>query len=110
MGREEETRIGAPCSAIGICFSFKIGRSMFDVQCSLFWVALNDLPLGRSARGFPDPINLPAALRAAVLLQLDFQYLIGPATDEQFSTLGAVGMLSFVAGDIPDIDMVQAGF
>ena len=69
----------------------------------------NGLLSGRRALGSPDPINLPAALRAAVIFQIDLQYLIGPAPHEKCSTLGAIGMLPFVAGDITDIDIVQAG-
>jgi hypothetical protein len=35
MGKDEETGIGVPCSAIAVCFSFEVGRSMFDVRRSL---------------------------------------------------------------------------
>jgi hypothetical protein len=34
MGKEEETEIGVPCSAREVCFSFEVGRSMFDVRRS----------------------------------------------------------------------------
>jgi hypothetical protein len=34
MGKNEEKEIGAPCSAMEVCFSFEVGRSMFDVQRS----------------------------------------------------------------------------
>jgi hypothetical protein len=31
MGKDEETEIGIPCSAMEVCFSFDVGRSMFNV-------------------------------------------------------------------------------
>ena len=32
----EETEIGVKCSVLDVCFSFDVGRSMFNVQCSSF--------------------------------------------------------------------------
>jgi hypothetical protein len=32
----EETEIAVVCSVLDICFSFDVGRSMFDVRCSSF--------------------------------------------------------------------------
>jgi hypothetical protein len=32
MGKDEETEIGVPRSATAVCFSFDVGRSMFDVH------------------------------------------------------------------------------
>jgi hypothetical protein len=34
MGKDEEKRIGTPCSTREVCFSFEVGRSMFDVRRS----------------------------------------------------------------------------
>jgi len=34
MGREEETETGVPGSALEVCFSFEVGRSMFNVRRS----------------------------------------------------------------------------
>jgi hypothetical protein len=31
MKKDEAEEIGALCLAMGVCFSFEIGRSMFDV-------------------------------------------------------------------------------
>jgi hypothetical protein len=31
MGKDEETEIGVECSILDFCFSFDVGRSMFDV-------------------------------------------------------------------------------
>jgi hypothetical protein len=42
MEKDEETGIGAKFSAMEVCFSFEVGRSMFNVRCSLFldnWVS-----------------------------------------------------------------------
>ena len=34
MGKDEETEIGVECSVFVVCFSFDVGRSMFDVRVS----------------------------------------------------------------------------
>jgi hypothetical protein len=34
MGNAEETEIAAPCSTMEVCFSFEVGRSMFNVRRS----------------------------------------------------------------------------
>jgi hypothetical protein len=34
LGKDEETEIGASCSAMEVCFSSEVGRSMFDVRRS----------------------------------------------------------------------------
>ena len=31
MGKDEETEISVECSVLDVCFSFDVGRSMFDV-------------------------------------------------------------------------------
>jgi hypothetical protein len=41
----EETEIAVECSVLDICFSFDVGRSMFDVRRSSFNVTLNPEPL-----------------------------------------------------------------
>jgi hypothetical protein len=35
MEKDEETEKGDPCSAMKVCFSFEVGRSMFYVRRSL---------------------------------------------------------------------------
>jgi hypothetical protein len=35
MEKDEATGIGAKFSAVEVCFSFEVGRSMFNVRCSL---------------------------------------------------------------------------
>ena len=36
MGKDEETEIAVECSLLDVCFSFDVGRSMFDVGRSSF--------------------------------------------------------------------------
>ena len=36
MGKDEETEIAVVCSVLDVCFSFDVGRSMFDVRRSSF--------------------------------------------------------------------------
>jgi hypothetical protein len=42
MGNDEKAEIGAPCSAMEVCFLFDVGRSMFDVGRSFIFLLLDD--------------------------------------------------------------------
>jgi len=43
MGKDEETEIAVEFSVLDICFSFDVGRSMFDVRRSSFNVTCERL-------------------------------------------------------------------
>ncbi len=43
MGKYEETDTGVECSVLDVCFSFDVGRSMFDVRHSSFKTTLYDI-------------------------------------------------------------------
>ena len=47
MGKDEEMGIDAKFSEIEVCFSFEVGRSMFNVRCSL--VLANWVPIAGRA-------------------------------------------------------------
>ena len=49
MGKDEEKRIGIPCLTREVCFSFEVGRSMFDVRRSC--AALDSGPRLTTCRG-----------------------------------------------------------